>query len=238
MWAPCPLHTVRSDLRADLLGFEQCPVPGSHTPSVWSRPVARQTTGSRPVQTPAWQVSLRVHAFPSSHMVPLGLVGLEHTPLDGSHTPASWHWSPALQTTGSRPVQTPAWQVSLRVHAFPSSHATPSGLVGLEQTPVAGLHAPASRHWSPALQTTGAPPVQLPAWQRSFCVHAFPSSHAAPSSFVGREQTPVDGSQTPASWHWSAAPQTTDALPVQVPASHVSTCVQAFPSSQGVPSRF
>jgi len=82
-------------------------------------------------------------------------------------------------------VQVPAWQVSFCVHAFPSSQTVPSGFVPPEQTPVAGSQTPAVWHWSPALQTTGAPPVQVPAWQVSLCVHAFPSSHAIPSGFVG-----------------------------------------------------
>src|SRR5262249_57788256 len=127
--------------------------------------------------TPAWHVSLRVPAFPSPHAVHDALLSLEHAPVAGSQTPASWHWSPALHTTGSWPMQTPAWHVSLRVHASPSSQAAPSGFAGLLQTPVAGLQTPASWHWSPALHTTGSRPVQPPAWHASTCVQAFPSSH-------------------------------------------------------------
>jgi len=44
------------------------------------------------------------------------------------------------------PVQTPARQKSLQVAALPSSHGVLSNLSGLEQTPVAGLQAPASWH--------------------------------------------------------------------------------------------
>jgi hypothetical protein len=33
-----------------------------------------QTTGFEPAQTPAWQVSLCVHALPSLHAVPLATV--------------------------------------------------------------------------------------------------------------------------------------------------------------------
>src|SRR5262249_53307678 len=208
------------------------------TPASWHWSPALQTTGSRPVQTPAWQISLRVHAFPSSHVAPSGFVGLEQTPDDGSHTPASWHWSPALQTTGSRPVQTPASQVSLRLHAFPSSHVAPPAFVGLEHYPAVVPPTPASWHWSPALQTTGSRPVQTPAWQVSLRVHAFPSSQGVPSLFTGLEHAPVAGSQTPASRHWSPAPQTTGSRPVQTPAWHVSLRVHALPSSHAVPSHF
>ena len=42
------------------------------------------------------------------------------------------------------PRQMPPLQASLSVHALPSSHAIPSVAVGFEQTPVAGLHVPAS----------------------------------------------------------------------------------------------
>jgi len=44
----------------------------------------------------------------------------------------------------SAPVQTPLWQVSLRVHALPSSQGLPSILGWLVQSPVDGLQVPAS----------------------------------------------------------------------------------------------
>jgi hypothetical protein len=39
----------------------------------------------------------------------------------------------------------------------------------------------------------------MPAKQASPSVQALPSSHAAPSALLGLEQTPLEGSQTPAS---------------------------------------
>ena len=45
--------------------------------------------GFTPVQVPASHVSVRVHASPSSQVVPFGFAGLEHTPVDESHFPAS-----------------------------------------------------------------------------------------------------------------------------------------------------
>jgi hypothetical protein len=42
------------------------------------------------------------------------------------------------------PVHVPAWQVSVLVQAFPSSHAVPFGFAGFEQAPVAGSHVPLS----------------------------------------------------------------------------------------------
>jgi hypothetical protein len=55
------------------------------------------------------------------------------------------------------PAHTPAWHTSLAVHAFPSSHAVPSGREGLEQTPVAGSQTPAAWHASEGVQVTGVP---------------------------------------------------------------------------------
>src|SRR5205823_3764029 len=83
--------------------------------------------------------------------------------------------------TAVPPMQRPCRQLSCSLHALPSSHGVPSWVGGLEHKPVAGLHTPASWHWSDALQVTGVPPWHCPAWQVSPCVHRLPSSHAAPS---------------------------------------------------------
>ena len=48
-------------------------------------------TGLLPVQTPLWQVSVRVQALPSLQAVPFVLVGFEHTPVVVSQVPATWH---------------------------------------------------------------------------------------------------------------------------------------------------
>jgi hypothetical protein len=48
--------------------------------------------------------------------------------------------------TGFAPVQTPAWQVSVWVQPLPTLQAVPFAWDGFEQTPVAGLHAPAVWH--------------------------------------------------------------------------------------------
>jgi hypothetical protein len=44
-----------------------------------------------------------------------------------------------------------------------------------------------------------------------------PSLHDEPSGFAGFEHIPVDGSQVPAMWHPSDAPQTTGAPPTHAP---------------------
>src|SRR5207302_144234 len=117
-------------------------------------------------------------------------------------------------------------------------HVVPFVFAGLEQTPVDGLQVPTSWHWSCAAQVTGFAPVQVPASQVSVCVQALPSSQVVPFGFAGFEQTPVDGSQVPTSWHWSCAVQVTGFAPVQVPASQVSVCLPALSWSQVVPFGF
>src|SRR5437870_1683912 len=219
-----------------LAGLLQMPVAGSQVPAVWHWSAAVQATGSAARRAGAAQGSVCVQALPSSHGAPLGLAGLLHMPVAGLQAPAVWHWSAAVQTTGLAPTQAPASQVSVCVQALPSSHGAPLSLGGLLQTPVAGLQVPAVWHWSAAVQATGLAPTQAPASQVSLCVQALPSLHGAPLSLGGLLQTPDAGLQTPAVWHWSAAVHTTGLAPTQAPASQASVCVQASPSSHGVPS--
>src|SRR5215831_4245703 len=80
------------------------------------------------------------------------------------------------------------------------------------------------------------PGVQAPATHVSPVVQLFPSLHVVPSATVGFEQAPVPVLQVPAVWHWSCATHVTGFDPVQVPDTHVSVCVQAFPSLQPLPS--
>ena len=87
-----------------------------------------------------------MQAFPSLQLVPFVAFGFVQTPVPVAHVPATWHWSSAVHTTGFVPVHTPPWQVSVCVQAFPSAHAVPFVLFGFEQTPVPGLHVPASWH--------------------------------------------------------------------------------------------
>jgi hypothetical protein len=92
---------------------------------------------------------MTVHRLPSSQDVLSGSDALEHCPVAGSQV-ATWQSSAAEQTTGLAPVQTPAWQVSVCVHALPSSHLVPVRLTLLQ---------------NPSAQTS--------------CVQALPSSHSA-----------------------------------------------------------
>ena len=89
-------------------------------------------------------MSVCVQALPSLHAVPSVFAGFVHAPVAGLQTPASWHWSCAVQITAPLPVQIPAWHVSVCVQALPSLHAAPFGFAGFEHAPVDGLHVPAS----------------------------------------------------------------------------------------------
>ena len=68
-----------------------------------------------------------------------------------------------MHVTGLVPVHVPAWHVSVCVQALPSLHEIPFGALGFEQVPVAGLHVPATWHWSLAVHVTGLVPVHVPA---------------------------------------------------------------------------
>ena len=142
-----------------------------------------------------------VQALPSLQVVPFGAVGFEQTPVVVSQTPATWHWSDAVQTFAVPPVQAPAWQASPVVQALLSLQVVPFGAVGFEQVPSAGLQVPATWHWSDAVQTFAVPPMQAPAWQVSPVVHALPSLQVVPFGAFGFEQVPLAGSQVPATWH-------------------------------------
>src|SRR5213076_1167019 len=117
------VQPLPSSQRAPLgrAGLLQVPDVGSQVPAVWHWSAAVHTTGSAPTQAPASQVSLCVHALASLQLVPLGLAGLLQAPVAGLQTPAVWHWSAAVHTTGLAPTQMPASQASVCVQALPSS---------------------------------------------------------------------------------------------------------------------
>jgi hypothetical protein len=203
-------------------GLVQAPVLGLQVPAVWHWSLALHVTGFDPVQVPLWQVSDCVHALLSLHAVPLAAFGLVQAPVLGLQVPAAWHWSLAVHVTGFDPAQLPFWQESLCVQALPSLHAVPLAAFGLEQAPVLGLQVPAAWHWSLATQVTGFAPVQMPLWQVSVCVQAFPSLHAVPFGAAGFEHWPDAGLHVPGTWHGSLAAQVTGFVPAQVPLWQVS----------------
>ena len=167
--------------------------------------------------------------FLSSHAAPSTFAGEEQTPLTGSHTPASWHWSNGAHARGFPPLQMPVTHVSICVQALPSLHTAPSGLAGLEQVPVAGSHVPPLWHWSEAEHVTGFAPTHVPAWQVSDWVHALPSLHAGP---VSNAHVPFDGAPA-AVEQASQAPELHAELQqtpsAQKPVTHSPDCIQAEP---------
>jgi hypothetical protein len=124
------------------VGVEHAPVEGLHAPATWHWSLAEQVTGFDPVHTPDTHALRCMHGLLPVHAVPSVAAGFEHTPVDGLHVPATWHWSVAVQVTGLVPVHTPETHASVGVQAFPSSHQVPSGAVGLEHRPVVGSHTP------------------------------------------------------------------------------------------------
>jgi hypothetical protein len=183
-----------------ICGFVHAPVAGLHMPAVWQASLAVQTTPV-PAHVPLVHSSFDVHASWSLHVVPFGRDGLEQVPVAGLHVPAAWHWSEAVQVTVDPAVHTPAVHVSLESQRLPSLQAVPSATVGFEHCPVAGLHVPATWHWSDATQTTLPPAVHTPAWHASFRSHGLPSLQAVPLVAVGLEHWPVLGLHAPATWH-------------------------------------
>ena len=187
------------------------------------------------MQVPAEQASFTVQILPSLQRVPSGARGFEQRPLAGLQTPAMWHASEAVQTTGSDPEQMPATQASVRVHGSESLQGVLSGATGFEHRPLAGLQVPARWHASEAVQTTGLEPAHAPPTQVSVRVQASPSLQGVLSGATGFEQRPLAGLQVPARWHASEAAQTTGLEPTHAPPTQVSVCVHGSESLQGVP---
>jgi hypothetical protein len=178
------LQTVASahEVPSGFAGFEQTPVDALQVPATWQASEATQMTAFPPEQAPDWHVSVCVQALPSLQALPFAFRGFEQTPVAVLQVPASWHWSDAVQTTGLAPTQAPDWHVSVCVQEFESLHVAPFAFAGFEQTPVEGLHVPASWHWSDTVHTTGVPATHVPAaLHTSAPLHAFPSVQLVPA---------------------------------------------------------
>src|SRR5262249_39472294 len=114
--------------------------------------------------------------------------------VSGSSTQVASHPSPA-----ARP---PSSHSSTPVCTIPSPHTfrVQSLLQSSMSSPFPSSHCSQPGATIPSPQT-GELETQLPAWQISGCVHAFPSSHVLPSDLIGFEQVPFAGLQTPTWWH-------------------------------------
>jgi hypothetical protein len=121
-------------------------LPGSPQLSAVQGFPSLHTIGFAETQLPPWHDSVPLQASGSLQEVPSGRLVFTHDPDAGSQL-GRWQASPPVQTTALPPVQAPVWQVSVRVHALPSSHAVPLALgAGLLQLPVAGSQTPATWH--------------------------------------------------------------------------------------------
>jgi hypothetical protein len=121
-------------------------LPGSTQLSAVHGFPSSQRIGFADTQLPPWHDSVPLQTSVSLQDVPSGRLVGTHDPDAGSQL-ATWQASPPVQTTALPPVQDPVWQVSVRVHALPSSHAVPSDLAaGVPQPPVAGSQTPARWH--------------------------------------------------------------------------------------------
>src|SRR5437867_134802 len=174
-------------------------------------------------------MSVCVQAFPSLDPAPAGSPGIVQAPVVVLETPASWHWSVGVQTTGFDPAQAPDCHMSVCVQAFPSLHPAPSSLPGAVPVSVVVLQTPASWHWSEAAQTTGFDPVQAPDWHMSVCVQAFPSLHEAPFAMTRPAVVPPGDSQPLTAEVTVEAPEAAGVAPVLAGVC----CVEVYPFGPG-----
>ena len=208
-------------------------------------------------QAPCLQVSSTVQILPSLQSVPW-LTGISaQVPVCGSHTlaiqvlsatlgqttvvagfrahlpvarlqngtplhrsPSSWQSASPLHSHVNLPgVQMPTLQVSPVVQAYASSHGAPLGTTDSAQLPVVG----SQRFLTQAVSLTVTHATTLAGLMTHFSLTV--SQYAAPL-----QKLPSSGQS--ASFRQAQA----CTLPSQLPATHVSTVVQATPSSQALPS--
>ena len=207
--------------------FAACthPTAGSHESVVQALP-SSQASGGPPWHAPSAHVSCAVQGFPSSHAAVLG--AMVQSPVAGSQEsvvqtlPSSqlraavWtqpsagshesvvHTLLSLQLRGGPGLHVPPPQTSRPLHTVPSSH----GLVLLTcWQPLTASHESVV-HTLLSLQSSGAPPTQVPVAQVSPAVQALPSWHGF--------------ALKPTTWHVP--------VPLQVPSS-----VQTLASLQAQP---
>jgi hypothetical protein len=93
-----------------------------------------QFGGDPPTHAPPAQASLVVQRLPSSQVLPFAFAGFEHIPVPGLQTPASWHWSCAVQTTGvwTQPVSVLQLSIVQRSVSWQSTGGNTHPLAGLQ----------------------------------------------------------------------------------------------------------
>ncbi len=86
-----------------LIGLLHTPVAELQVPASWHWSLARQMTGSEPLQAPAWQLEAAVHGSPSLHVLPSSLGLATHWPVAGLHVPVL-HASPSAEQSTCVPA--------------------------------------------------------------------------------------------------------------------------------------
>lgn len=174
-------------------------LPAPQTMPQWSAAMPVVAITQRPVPGPAnVQAESRAHEREQKPVASVGTALRQSQPL--AHWTVAVHVWPSPQPAMPEPEQSPAVQTSLEVQPSPSLQSVLSGAAGFEQ-PEAGLHVPATWHWSEAVHTTVVPPAHEPLWHFSPLVHALLSLHAVPLALLGLLHVPVAALQVPMSWH-------------------------------------
>ncbi len=188
-----------------------------------------KASAGQPLSEPSQTSAVSHGPEAGRHTVPISLAGLVHVPVAGLHVPASWQSLLAAQVTGLAPTHAPAVHVSTWVHASPSSQTVVSATGVYSHAPEVGLHETVLHAFG--AHAVGDPALQLPPLQLSLLVHALPSEHDAPSLpatetqfFTGSHVSTVHGLPSPQSLSVG--------VPAQMPAAHVSLCVQDTSSLQ------
>ena len=243
-------------------GFEHTPVDGSHVPATWHWSLRR--AGRRDCarcRCPPGTCRSACRRCRRCTRCRSAAAGLEHAPVDGLQVPATWHWSTrgagdrvrarararlagvglrarvavvargAVRRggVGARARRRVARARDVALVARGARHGVRAraraGLAGVglrARVAVVAGRAVRSRRGSSTrpspgctcrrrgtgrtrVQVTGLRPVHAPAWHVSVCVHALPSLHAVPFVAAGFEHAPVAGLHVPATWHWSIA---------------------------------
>jgi len=212
------VHALPSS-HAPVLAALLHPAAGSQV-SVVQTLRSSQLGAAPPTHVPRLQVSLVVHALPSSQGAAFGVAT---QPIAGSQVSLVQTF-PSLQFGAAPPMQAPPLQTSLVVQALPSSQADRLAVL---VHPVAGSQVLVVQTL-PSSQLGAAPPTQVPAAQVSAVVQGLASSQAR---VLGTLKQPVAGLQESSVQRFPSL-QSCGRPPTQTPALHISAVVQASPSSQ------
>ena len=227
---------ARRPVRGDR-GSSTRPLPGLHVPAAWHWSLAVHVTGLPPVQAPPG--TCRSACTRSRRCTP------SRSSASGSSTAPSTDCTSRPRGTGRSPCTSPGSTRRRRRPGTCRSACTRSRRC----TPCRSLRRDSSTRRSSgctsrpcgteslAVHVTGLRPVQVPLWQVSVWVHAFPSLQAVPFVATGSSTRPCR-LQVPAVWHWSLAVHVTGFAAGAGPALARVGLRARVPVVAGVPSAF